>query len=119
MTLTEGGLAGALWELAEACNHTLIIDPQTVRIHPISQKICKTFGINPLETIASGALLLTTSPEEAPVICHALQQEGILCAEIGSVVAGAAQVLETTHQGQRPLHRPDRDEIARVFERSI
>jgi hydrogenase maturation factor len=115
---TEGGLAGALWELAEACGHTLIINPQAVIIPPISRKICESFGVNPLETIASGALLLTTPPDQASVICHHLQGEGLTCTEIGFVAAGKSQVLQESAEGYIPLHRPERDEIARLFNTS-
>ena len=113
---TEGGLVGAFWELAEACGHTLVIDPQAVIMPPISRKICQAFGINPLEMIASGALLLTTPPEETSAICHALQEKGGTCVEIGTVEVGSSQVLQSTCQGSMPLPRPVRDEIARVFE---
>ena len=113
---TEGDLVGAFWDLAEACVHTLIIDSQAVIMPPISRKICQAFGINPLETIASGALLLTTPPEEASAICHALQEKGGPCVEIGTVEIGSSQVLQSTCKGSMPLPRLARDEIARVFE---
>jgi hydrogenase maturation factor len=113
---TEGGLSGALWELAEACGHTLVIDPQAVFIPPLSRKICEAFGINPLATIASGALLLTTPAEESGSICHTFEVGDIQISEIGFVEAGVPQVLQTTSQGRIALPRPDRDEIARIFE---
>ena len=113
---TEGGLSGALWELAEACGHTLLIDLQAVLVPPLSKAICEVFEIDPLGAIASGALLLTSPPEDAPSICRALQDEGIPCAEIGTVEAGPPQVLQSTNVGLIPLPRPERDEIARVFE---
>jgi len=113
---TEGGLAGALWELAEACGHTFIIDPQAVIIPKIAEKICASFGINPLETIASGALLLTAPPEDASAICCFLRDKGVACTEIGDVETGSSKVLQSAVDGTIPLHRPDRDEIARVFE---
>lgn len=113
---TEGGLAGALWELAEACDHTLRIDPQAVTISPLSEKICDTFGLNPLATIASGALLMTAPADEVSKICRALANEGTLCSEIGSVEEGPVQVQQSTPEGDRLLPRPERDEIARVFD---
>lgn len=113
---TESGLAGALWELAEACGHTLVIDPQAIPILAISRKICAAFEINPLATIASGALLLTCSPGDALLICKALKAEGIHCVEIGSVEAGQAQVWQTNTGKRTLLPYPQRDEIARVFE---
>ena len=113
---TEGGLAGALWELAEACGHRLVIDPEAVYIPPIAQKICGYFGVNPLETIASGALLLTAPAVEAVRICDSLRDAGVKCSVIGLVESGPAQVLESTADGRVPLPQPARDEIARIFE---
>ena len=113
---TEGGLAGALWEMADACSHTLTIDPGSVLIPPVSLKICQALEINPLATIASGALLLTAPPDEAPKICRALDSEGIPCTQIGVVEKGPPQVLQITTIGSIHLPRPPRDEIARLFE---
>ncbi|MFK7806077.1 MAG: AIR synthase family protein [Anaerolineae bacterium] len=110
---TEGGLSGAIWELAEACSHHLVIDPAAIPIPEIAGKICTAFGLNPLETIASGALLLTAKGDDAAVIIDALAQNDILCVEIGDVQAGEMGVW--TVAGDR-LNRPERDEIARFYE---
>jgi hydrogenase maturation factor len=109
---TEGGLLGALWELAEACGYTLVIDPAAVPIPPLAARLCAALGLDPLATIASGALLLTAPPASAPAIVAALHAAGLACAEIGQVAAGAAHI--TSPAGQ-PLPRPARDEIARLF----
>jgi hydrogenase expression/formation protein HypE len=113
---TESGVAGALWELAEACGCTLVIDPQAIPISSISRKICTALEINPLATIASGALILTAPPGDAPLICKALQEEGIRCVQVGSVEAGPSQVWQETAGNRTLLHFPERDEITRVFE---
>lgn len=113
---TEGGLASALWELAEACGHTIVFNPETVPMSPLSQRICQVFRIDPLAAIASGALLLATSPKDAPQICQALQVEGISCADIGRLENGPPQVWQRTAGGQGLLLHPERDEIARIFE---
>ena len=113
---TEGGLAGALWELAEACGHRLVIDPMAIHIPPIAKKICGYFDVNPHETIASGALLLTAPADEAARICRSLRDEGVNCSVIGQVEMGSPQVLQSTADGRVSLIRPERDEIARIFE---
>jgi hydrogenase expression/formation protein HypE len=114
---TEGGLLGALWEMAEACGQTLVIEPTAVPIPPLARKVCTAFAIDPLRTIASGALLLTTPPEDAAIICSALQDEAIPCVLIGIVESGPPKVYRSTPKGLLLLPRPARDEIARVFER--
>ncbi len=113
---TEGGLASALWELAEACGHAIVFDPEAVPIPRLALRICRAFEIDPLAAIASGALLLSTSPNDAAQIRRALEMEGIICAEIGSVESGSAQVWRRTVEGRELLPRPKQDEIARVFD---
>ncbi len=113
---TEGGLASALWELAEACGQAIVFNPQSVPIPKLARQICQVFDIDPLAAIASGALLLTTSPGDAPIICQALEKEGIPCAEIGRVEKGMPQVWRSSAAGKELLPRPLRDEIARVFD---
>jgi hydrogenase maturation factor len=113
---TEGGLVTALWELAEASGHTFVIDPESVPVPSLSRRLCAAFGLDPLASIASGALLMTARAEDAPSICRALDAEGIQCSEIGSVETGPPAVGRKTGQGLEPLPRPERDEIARLFE---
>jgi hydrogenase expression/formation protein HypE len=112
---TEGGLAGALWELADACEHALMVDTRLVPVPELSQRICRQLGLNPLASIASGALLLTASPQSSPAIIRAVSQAGILCTEIGFVERGSASVWQIDSGQPKPLSRPARDEIARLF----
>ena len=113
---TEGGMATALWELAEASQCTLTVDPGAVPVPDLSERICHEFGLDPLAAIASGALLLTVATEDALGICQALEAGGIPCRDIGSVESGQAAVWQSTPAGRRPLPRPERDAIAKVFE---
>jgi hydrogenase maturation factor len=113
---TEGGLAAALWELAQASGRSLVVDTSAVPIPPLSARICRAFDLDPLAAIASGALLLTTPAEDTDPICRALADEGIACAEIGRVVAGPTAVWRQTGNGREELPYPERDEIARTYE---
>ncbi len=115
---TEGGLYTALWELAQACQHTLWVDLAAAPVFPLSARICQILGLDPLGAIASGALLLAAPPTDAPNIAQALVQSGIPCAEIGVVADQPGPPL--VRQGFSPeavlAPRPSRDEIARLFE---
>ena len=112
---TEGGLATALWELAATGDRTLLVDVMAVPVPPLAARICAAFDLDPLATIASGALLLTAAPHDALAISAALAEAGIPCADIGHVTAGPPQVRQQTPPLQL-LPRPERDEIARIYE---
>jgi hydrogenase expression/formation protein HypE len=113
---TEGGLAGALWELSEACRHALWFKPALVPVPQLAARVCAAFGLDPLAAIASGALLITAPEPGAAHICAALNEAGIACVEIGAVEQGPPGVWQATAGGRAPLLRPTRDEVARVFD---
>jgi hydrogenase maturation factor len=112
---TEGGLIGALWELAEASGQALWFNPERVPVPPLAAQVCAAFQLDPLAAIASGALLLAAKPASVAAIRQALTEAGIPCAEIGLVKAGKPIVWRITRKGRRRQARFQRDEIARIF----
>ncbi len=113
---TEGGLASALWELAEACGHSLVIDLASIPITELSKKICQTVGIDPIASISSGALLLTAPITDSERIRCALVESGIDCADIGSVEDEPPKVWFEEEAGRTELNWPARDEITKLFQ---
>ncbi len=113
---TEGGIVTALWELAEACGHTILVDPAKIPIPPLARKICAAFDLDPLGAIASGALLLTVTSDSVDAILAALAYGKIPAVEIGIVQDGQSQVIAQTPTGSHPMGKFSRDEIARVYE---
>lgn len=113
---TEGGLATALWELAEAASVRLRVEGDRIPIPPLARKICAHFGLDPLGTLASGALLLTTPSQEAPRILAALTEARIPAAVIGTVEAGMPEVVLLSQGRENILPHFARDEIARFYE---
>jgi hydrogenase expression/formation protein HypE len=112
---TEGGLAAALWELAEASGCTLEIMATAVPIPPLANRICRALDLDPLAAIASGALMLAVEAADSAAISQALQTAGITCAHIGTVAEGPAAVWQVDETGRRLLPRPEQDEIARAY----
>jgi hydrogenase expression/formation protein HypE len=113
---TEGGLAAALWEMATACENTLVIKQDQIGMPELSKKICETFDIDPLATIASGALLMAVEAADSDAIQAALHKENIACMEIGYIEAGNPEVFSQTNAGRESLTWPQRDEITLLFE---
>jgi hydrogenase maturation factor len=113
---TEGGLATALHELAAAAGVGLRIDRDRIMVLPEGRALCEAFGLDPLGTIASGALLMTLAPAEAGVVIHALAREAIDCHFIGQIVPPEQGVTLVDGTRQWPLPVFARDEIAKLFE---
>jgi hydrogenase expression/formation protein HypE len=112
---TEGGIATALAELAEAAGVGLRIDAERIVRLPEGVELCRVFGLDPLGTIASGALLLTLAPAEAGIVIHALAREGIDSHYIGQVVPAAEGVKLVDGATERPMPVFAQDEITRLF----
>jgi hydrogenase expression/formation protein HypE len=112
---TEGGLATALWELADAAGVGLVVEAERVPVLAEGAALCREFGLDPLGTIASGALLLALAPAEAGILLHALAREGIDAAFIGRVVPREAGVVLTRGGQAGTLPRFDQDEITRLL----
>jgi hydrogenase expression/formation protein HypE len=115
---TEGGVVTALWEFARACGKTLRIDPASIGVPPLAQRVCAAFGIDPLCSIASGALLIAVASEGAVATTDALSRAGIACFDIGVVAEGPACVERRAQTGYVAWGEPTADAIAAVFVRS-
>src|SRR5262245_2736692 len=112
---TEGGVATALWEIADAAGVGLAVEAERIPVLPEGAALCREFGLDPLGTIASGELLLALAPTDAGIVLHALAREGIDAAFIGRVVAREAGVVLTRGGQPKSLPRFDQDEITRIF----
>jgi len=112
---TEGGVATALRELAEAAGVGLRIDRTRIPVIAEGAALCRAFGLDPLGTIASGALLMTLAPAEAGIVIHALAREGIDSHFIGQVVRREQGLLLVDGARQEPLPIFEQDEIAKIF----
>lgn len=113
---TEGGLSSGLYELAEASKVGLRIFKDTIPILPESERLLKAFDLDPLGTIASGALLLTAKPEEVERLLSLYAEKGISAALIGEVVERKYGVTMVEGTKEVPFPRFERDEIARLLE---
>jgi hydrogenase maturation factor len=109
---TEGGLATAIWELCEASHLGARIERQAIPLIPEAEALCAAYGLDPLGTIASGALLIGIAAEKAAGLQAQIEAQGIRCARIGSFVAADEGVTLDC----APMPRFDSDEITRIFE---
>jgi len=112
---TEGGLASGLWELAEAAQVKLVVERDSVIIPPESSMICEALGVDPLESIASGALLLSVKPEGLENVYEAIKAHGVHVSVIGQVMEGHGVAMRTEGV-ERPLRWPPRDALTRLFD---
>ena len=112
---TEGGLATALHELAEAAGVGLRIDAAAIPIYPETRQLCQEYGLNPLGVIASGALLLTVAPAHTARLIEGLRAQGVAVTVIGEVVPSAAGRSLTDGAKVTALPIFHQDELTKIF----
>ncbi len=112
---TEGGLATGLRELAQSSRVGLKIDAGLIPVLHEGSELCALYGLDPLGVIASGALLLTASLENASELVKRLTEAGIRCTGIGRALPADQGLTLTRGEMSQPLPRFDVDEIAKIF----
>lgn len=111
---TEGGLATGLHEIARAAGVGMLVDRQAIAAYQESETLCGEFGLDPLGTIASGALLLTLGRQQAEVLLRTYEERRIQCRAIGEVRAADFGVMMATPEGTVPLPLFVADEITKL-----
>lgn len=106
--VTEGGIFGALWEMAEASGVGLEIELKKIPLKQETVEICEFFGINPYELISSGAMLMAA--EDGNRLVLDLQKAGIAAVVAGKATEGNDRVLINGEE-RRFLEPPKTDEL--------
>jgi hydrogenase maturation factor len=98
---TEGGLAGAVRELAVRSQLGVRLFGDHIHIYPETETLAAEFGLDPLGLLASGALLVACAPEETDILLDTVrdhdteafvigrflpEEEGLLLEEDGDVL---------------------------------
>ena len=110
--VTEGGIYGALWELAEASGIGLEIDLKAIPIRQETVEICEYYRLNPYQLISSGCMLMT-SPDGRKLV-RDLEEAGIHASLIGQCVDGRAKKI-LNGSDVSYLERPKTDELYKIY----
>lgn len=89
--VAEGGVFGAVWELAERVQAGVEIDLKRIPILQETVEISEYFDINPYQLKGDGALLFLT--HDSALIIEKLEEAGIPAAVIGRMTEGNDRIL--------------------------
>jgi len=110
---TEGGVLGALWELAEASGKGMRVEVDRIPVLEETWAVCEALGLNPYRLISSGVMVMTLDPEKVCGLGQALTQQGIHWEVIGTVTAEDRVLMR--NGTATPLGPPDVDELYRAL----
>ncbi|MDF2885109.1 MAG: hypE [Clostridiaceae bacterium] len=113
--ITEGGILGAIWEVAKASEAGFEILPDSIPLTSVSSKICNRFNIDPLRFISSGSMLITAVYGEKLV--KILEKSGIKATIIGKITKEKGLLVNSNKKVE--VSPPERDELFVFMEKYI
>lgn len=110
--VTEGGIFGALWEMASASGVGIEVDLKKIPVRQETIEVCEVFDINPYMLISSGSMLIGT--DHGSRLVEELGRAGIHSAVVGHATEGNDRVILNGGE-RRFLEPPKTDELFRVL----
>lgn len=111
--VTQGGIFGALWELAKKAGVGLEADLKKIPVRQETVEVCEFFAINPYELVSGGCLLMTADNGHALV--RELEARQIPAAAVGRITEGNDRVVINGGE-KRFLEPPGNDEIYKALQ---
>ena len=112
LSVSEGGIFAALWEMAEAAGVGLDIDLKKIPIRQETVEISEFFDINPYKLMSQGCLLIAS--KDGNKIVREITGAGGMAAIIGVATDSKDRVLIQGEE-RRFLETAQTDEIYKVF----
>lgn len=106
--VSEGGIFGALWELAESAGVGLEIELKKIPIRQETIEICEFFDLNPYKILSGGCLLIATWDGNGMV--REMEKAGISAVVIGKATDNNDRVLLNEDE-RRFLETTQTDEL--------
>lgn len=107
---SEGGIFGALWELAERAGVGLTIDLKKLPLRQETVEVCEYCNVNPYELLSGGCLVMTSG--DGPSLAAALEAEGIPAVIAGKITDSRDRIILKEDE-VRYMDRPKQDELYR------
>ena len=110
--VTEGGIFGAFWEMAQASGVGLTVDLKKVPLRQETVEICEFFDLNPYQLISSGSMLMAC--DRGYDVVEALRKEGIRASVVGKFTDSHDKIIHYDENETRYLEPPKPDELYKV-----
>lgn len=97
--VTEGGILGALAEMAVASNLGFEVHVDAIPVKDEVQKVADLFEIDPLVSIGAGSMIMAIAPEVGTLLVNSLKAAGIKATVIGTLTEQKGKFI--TKNGKR------------------
>lgn len=110
--ITEGGLLGAAWEMANSSGYGIEIEKDKVPINEVTKKICNYYKIDPLRLISSGSMLFVAEEKNAKSIIESGKHLNLNISDIGKIVEKGMYLISDKKE---KIVEPKPDELYKVI----
>lgn len=104
---TEGGILGAVWELAECSEKGVTVYADQIPIQEVTKAVCQEAQIEPLQLISSGTMVIAAY--DGAALVEKLQAAGVAAAVIGKITEKEKIIIQ--NGVSRPLEQPKSDAL--------
>ena len=113
--ITEGGLIGALYEMAEGAKLGFKIRPALAPVKEPIVELCSHLGLDITRLLSSGSLIIATS--EGDGLVDHLTRSGFIAANIGYFTKKTAKVIAWDDHDEELQQEPMSDELWRLLDK--
>ncbi len=114
--VTEGGVLGAVYEMAQGSGNGVLIDIDNIPLGICQQKICELFSLDPAYCIGAGSMIIAAEKGTEKSIIEALSRKNISCTAIGEFVEPGTGMYTRNKEGNlSKLTYPGRDPYWEAF----
>jgi len=115
--VTEGGLIGAVYELARASGHDVTVNAEAVIVEDVTRIIFSRLGADPLKAMGSGSFIAALRPNQKDEALGLLKELGVKASVIGRVEGSSSKPRLKLLRGSsvEEYISPPEDEVARLW----
>jgi hydrogenase maturation factor len=113
--VTEGGILGAIYEMATAAGCGAIIDAEELPVGEAQQAVCELFEIDPLRCIGAGSMIMAVNPEHETTVLDQFARQHIKVSVAGEFTTKEQGIRLKKEDSIELLSRPGTDPYWNAF----
>ena len=113
--VTEGGVLGAIYEMAAASNYGAIINNEALPIGEVEQSICNIFEIDPRYVVGAGSMIIAAEDSKKDNVLKRLRDNNIPATVVGYFTEKEKGKLLVTNGDEENLTHPGTDAYWNAF----
>lgn len=113
--VTEGGVLGAVYELAVASGNGVRLYNHAIPVGEVQQEVCNLFNLDPRYVVGAGAMIIAVKKGCEQAVIERLQKENISCTSIGELTTKENGKKIIVEDRQEELIYQERDPYWNAF----